>query len=268
MVTYHPVYADVAPGRVAVGASIGTTLIGVAVADFAGAVAASMESIVVDAAHRGRGVGRGLLNALERRARAHGFTRIEARYHATRANAPALARALDRSGWDDSGTPVWILGSSIRIVDAPWMAVPVPADYELFSWADLTASERSQLASAEGAARACPAALTPFPSEAVEPACSVGVRHAGRVVGWMLTHRVDDATVRYTSLYVEPAHRPRFCGLALLTAALRRQDAAGIPRCLCAVADANAAMMRIVRRRLEAWIDSKTPICFAHKTLG
>ncbi len=61
-----------------------------------GALSALVEDMIVDAAHRGRGVGAALLRDIERWARARGAARLQ--LLADRENAPALA-FYERMGW-------------------------------------------------------------------------------------------------------------------------------------------------------------------------
>jgi GNAT superfamily N-acetyltransferase len=193
---------------------------------------------------------------------------METMYSGAAASAPTIARLLAKAGWSISRGSTLILSGSMRIIEAPWMKTRVPADYEVFAWSELTPGDRADLSSVQGDAPWYPPALGPFPAEPIEPACSLGVRHRGRVVGWMLTHRVDPERVRYSRFFVRREHRASFCGVALMAEAIRRQHAAGIPTCLCAVASENRPMMRVVRRRLAPYVEAKTEVCFASKDLA
>jgi GNAT superfamily N-acetyltransferase len=258
----------VEPHQIAVGASFGDALIGVAFADIRSkAPIGKVQFVVVGAAHRGRGVAQGLIRALERLACDHGSKRLEAMYSGSGASAATVGHVLAKAGWTTPAAPMLILSGSMRIVEAPWITVVASKAYEIFPWSELSEREASDLAAPAAAMQSWPPELGPFPAEPVELACSVGVRHGGRVVGWMLTHRVKPDLVRYSRLFVDPAHRRRFCGLALVAEALRRQRAAGIPNGLLAVFSANSAMMRIVGRRLELYQDSRTELCYAYKDL-
>lgn len=266
MVTYHPLVECVEPGQIAVGASIEGALIGIALADVRStAHPCALQSVVVSEAHRGKGIAHGLLTSLERRACDHGFGRIETMYSGASASAPIVERVLAKAGWTIPQETAWVLDATMRIREAPWMSVTAPAGYEIFPWVELSERDASEL---RAPVHSCPPELGPFPDEPVEQACSVGVRQQGHVVGWMLTHRVNHETVRYSRLFVSPEHRRRFSGLALVAVALLRQSAAGIPKCLCAVSSGNAAMMRVVRRRLEPYLEAKIELRHASKDLS
>jgi GNAT superfamily N-acetyltransferase len=254
-------------GQIAIGAYADEELIGAAFANLlAKPLVGTLQSVFVSAAHRGRGVAQALIGGLERHVSSRGVRRIEAMYAGTAPSAPTIAHILAKAGWKAPNPPTLILGGSVRIAEAAWTR-HVPAGYEIFPWSELSAAETAQLATPHGTAPWYPPPLGPFPDEPVEPLCSVGVRHAGQVVGWMLTHRVDHERVRYSRLFVRQEHRARFSGLALIAEAIRRQRAAQIPKCLCAISTGNGAMMRILRRRLAPYIESRTELCCAYKDL-
>jgi GNAT superfamily N-acetyltransferase len=78
------------------GAVIGMVTGQLTVSTAEGGLSVLVEDMVVEAAHRGTGVGNALLGAVEEWARARGATRLQ--LLADRENAPALA-FYDRAGW-------------------------------------------------------------------------------------------------------------------------------------------------------------------------
>jgi hypothetical protein len=62
--------------------------------------------------------------------------------------------------------------------------------------------------------------------------------------------------VRYSSLYVAPAHRGQARALALLAEGFRRQHAAAIPTARAAIDRRNTAMLRLLKRHLGAHLSS------------
>jgi GNAT superfamily N-acetyltransferase len=257
----------IAAGQIAVRAIAEAGVVGVALADVQSTPhVGRLQSIYVSDRYRQRGIASRLLRALEQQARVRGARQMQTLYDKMRASAGAVSRVLAKAGWVQPHASMLMLELSPRLQDAPWVRPLAPTDYEIFVWSQLTASERTSLAARESAA-SWPQALGPFPDEPVEPTCSVGARHKGEVVGWLLTHRIRPTVLRHSRLFVAREHRARFCGLALVAEALRRQRLAGIPNSLCAVASDNQPMLRIVRRRLEAYVDAKTEVCHAEKDI-
>ena len=75
-------------------------------------------------------------------------------------------------------------------------------------------------------------------------------------MGWLLALRTGATSVRYSSLFVAPAHRGRARALALLTEGFRRQHAAAIPTARAAIDRRNSAMLRLFKRHLSAHLSS------------
>jgi ribosomal protein S18 acetylase RimI-like enzyme len=78
------------------GEVVGMVTAQIVVSTAEGGPAALVEDLVVDAAERGRGIGRRLLREVEARAKVRGATRLQ--LLADRANASAL-RFYERAGW-------------------------------------------------------------------------------------------------------------------------------------------------------------------------
>jgi GNAT superfamily N-acetyltransferase len=94
--------------------------------------------------------------------------------------------------------------------------------------------------------------LPPRGAEGLEPAVSLGLRHQGALVGWLIAHRVAADTVRYSSVFVAAGHRLRGQGLALLAEGFNRQHSAGIAYANAAIASDNAEFLRVFRRHLHS----------------
>jgi GNAT superfamily N-acetyltransferase len=264
MLTFERLHAGIDPGHVALGAHLGDELVGVAIADVASTPqVARLKSVVVPPRLARSRIGQALLAEVERHVVALGVRRLETIYDGTSSTASTMTHMLCKAGWHRPDESVLLLTASMRITEAPWMRARLSDDCTVFAWADLSGAEADQLAGAHW----YPRALGPFPDEAVESACSIGVRCAGTVVGWMLTHRVAPHAVRYGRLFVRPEYRARACGVALIAEALRRQQTAGIAECLCAVSSQNTAMLRIVERRIAPYLKSRRELCFAAKNL-
>lgn len=269
--TILPVDDETNTGRLVVAADVGDGLrIGMAVADVrADEPVATLRAVLVDDTVRGRGIGRSLVAALERHAAAQGVRRIETSFEADGEFGPAVCRMLDRAGWTGADEPVHMLWSTTaRVAAAPWLRVRCPPGYEVVSWTTLTADDHAELAATQAAAPWYPPSLGPLRAGEVDVTTSVGVRCDGRIVAWMLTHRVAPDLVRYSRLFVAAAHRARLPGLVLVAEAIRRQTAADVPRGTLSVRPENDAMLRVIQRRLAPYADAHRVVCFAHKDLA
>ena len=98
--------------------------------------------------------------------------------------------------------------------------------------------------------------LPPARLDGIEPAVSLALLHNGALVGWLIAHRTGPARLRYSSLFVAPAHRGRARALALLVEGFRRQHAAAIPTARAAIERRNSAMVSLLKRHLGAHLSS------------
>lgn len=89
------------------GAVVGMVTVQLVVSTAEGGLSGLVEDMVVDAAERGRGLGRRLLEAAEAWAAAHGATRLQ--LLADRENAPAL-RFYEQMGWRPTQLVCWRRG--------------------------------------------------------------------------------------------------------------------------------------------------------------
>lgn len=226
-------------------------------------------SLFVRPEARRRGLAGRLLAALEREAARRGAERMELLFRSTQPGAPAVRRLLAARGWS-APVPRLRLGKvDARLADAAALRPrPLPEGYEIFPWSDLAAAERREVIERQQRAEWFPPALSPFQmEERIEPALSLGLRHAGRVVGWLIAHRVGDDLVQCTSLFVEAGHRRAGRGVPLLAAGVERFLASGIPRAIFMVEVSNPAMLRFFERRLRPHLAAEAELLGASLAL-
>lgn len=245
--------------------------LGVAVAEVkAGGEAAEVLSLFVRPEARRRGLAGRLLAALEREAASRGATRIDLLFRSTHPAAPAVRRLLAARGWSAPEPRLRLGKADARLAGAAALRPrPLPAGYEVFPWSELAAAERRDVVERQQRAEWFPPALSPFQmEERLEPALSFGLRHGGRVVGWLIAHRVGDDLVQCTSLFVEAGHRRGGRGVALLAAGIERFLASGVPRAIFMVEVGNPAMLRFFERRLRPHLAAEAELLGSSRALG
>ncbi len=125
------------------------------------------------------------------------------------------------------------LGYCTEVVKAPWLSALSKASpgFELFEWSQLSADEVVKLQH-DVAIGEIPGTLSPFSDvEEIEPSISVGVRHGGEVVAWMIVTRspLIPNALCYRSKYVRPKLRnAQSLGPLVLAEAIRRHVASPI----------------------------------------
>ena len=222
---------------------------------------------------RRRGLGTLLLASVEAEMVRRGFEAVEVAYRDGWESAPAVRRLLAARGWSRPRPQVLLATTDFRFLrfleSSGLRERPLPDGYEIFSWDDLDGAQRREIVRRQQREPWYPEALSPFQlEERLDREVSVGLRHRGRVVGWLLAHRVGDEVVQYTSLFVEPGHGKLGRGLPLIAAAARRQERSGVPRAIFAVQADNRAMRRLLERRLAPYLAERSTLMRSGKRLG
>jgi ribosomal protein S18 acetylase RimI-like enzyme len=242
-------------------ASVDGKPVGLAIARVDSNQMASILSIYVAKAFRGRGIGSGLLGRLEIELAARGQTSAIICYVGETDGARVLERLLAARGWPPDGDRLLFFLIDGAITSAPWFDRAVlPPPFEIASWTTVTAGERTALAESQTVESWIPDALGPFSlEESAEPLNSLVLRYRGAIVGWLLTEAFTATTIRYVNLYVKPALNKAgrtFASLALLAEGVRRQARAlGARSCgRFEVLPGNIALLRFIDRHLAPYV--------------
>jgi uncharacterized protein (TIGR03032 family) len=233
----------------AVSAMAGGTMVGLAIAERTPDGQATLVSLLVEPGFRRRGIALHLMVYLQRFLAQQGVQALRVSYHASASLATSFEPLLTRLGWPAPQTDFVLIQSHVDKLAATGWATryALKPAYSLFPWIEAT---HADLATAP--TLGAPAVLLPpRGAEGLEPAVSLGLRHQGVLVGWLIAHRVALDTVRYSSVFVAPAHRLRGQGLALLAEGFNRQHSAGITQAKAAIAANNAEFLRVFRRHLH-----------------
>ncbi len=229
-------------------------MVGFAIAERRADGGAQLLSLKVDPLWRRRGIGTGLLQRLMVFLAKEGIAPLSLRYKASSELSTCFEPILARLGWSPPRTDFVLLeGRSDQLAAIDWAdRFPITAPYGLLPWSQLSASQQAQAATLDAPAELQP----PADPRGLEPAISLALLHHHAPVGWLLAHRTSAASVRYSSLYVAPAHRSRARALALLAEGFRRQHAATIPTARAAIDRRNTAMLRLLKRHLGAHLNA------------
>jgi uncharacterized protein (TIGR03032 family) len=222
---------------------------------------AQLLSLKVDPAWRRRGIGTGLLQRLMVFLAREGIAPLSLRYQASPERAASLEPILARLGWSLPRTEFVLLeGRSDQLAAIDWAdRYPITTPWSLLPWHQLRDPQR-----AEAAVLGAPAELQPpADPQGLEPAISLALLHHDALVGWLLAHRTGASSVRYSSLFVAPAHRGRARAMALMVEGFRRQHAAAIPIARFAIDHRNGPMLRHLQRHLGAHLCRISHSCFS-----
>jgi GNAT superfamily N-acetyltransferase len=217
-----------------------------------------MLSLYVTPEARGEGVATALVERLETVVKERGFQRLTAVYMTGKPAIDALERILFKLGWEAPvARTVTLRYTTEEATHTPWygrVALPAP-DFQVFPWTEVTAEEKTELQRTNWEKQWITGGLEPWGHDrrGFEPISSVGLRHRGRVVGWVINHRLSDDTVRFTCAFMRPDLARRGRLFALFTASLERLRAAGGSTCMFVTPVRHRAMVEFVRTRCAPW---------------
>jgi GNAT superfamily N-acetyltransferase len=232
---------------------------------------ATLLSIAVKGPWRRQGLGTRLLGALEEELRRRGCRRVGLTYVSGNPSTPAVERMLSRHGWQTPQARMMICYSTIdRLVQGDWVRTRMQGhpSIEIFPWRELDSTERTRLAGEDW----FPGALSPFrDEEKIEGQNSIGIRKAGRLAGWFLTHRIAPDTIRYSNLFLRPEIAGRGLGFAVAAESVRLHAGSDLarqaPNCTTDFSPGNAMMANFVRKRLLPTLTATRISMGSHKLL-
>lgn len=213
---------------------------------------AEIISLLVIPQYRKQGIGSKLIQNLEKALIKMDCPQVQLNYRANESTTAALEPLLQHQGWQPPKTEFLITKTTIEVLkQAPWVyQYPLPSQFTVFPWVDLTEVERAQIQQR----KAYSDALSPFDSDPrLETLNSLGLRYQERVIGWTITHRVAADTIRYSSMFVEPSFQRMGRGFSLLAEAVQRQIDSGILYASTAVSSANTQMLRCAERHYKPY---------------
>jgi len=239
---------------IAVSAMANGEMVALAIAERLPSGGAALRSLCVDPAWRRQGIGTGLIARLMRSIKNDGIGTLSLQYQASELTQLALEPILRRLGWSNPKTDFVLLeGRSDQLAAIDWVdRLPITEPYRVLPWHQLSKQQLGQTSTLDA-----PAVLKPSVDlRNLEPTICLALLHQNALVGWLIAHRTGASIVRYSSLFVDPAHRGRARALALLNTGFRLQHAAGIPFARAAIDSSNAVMLRLLDRHLGIHLSS------------
>ncbi|MEM7552724.1 MAG: GNAT family N-acetyltransferase [Cyanobacteria bacterium P01_A01_bin.84] len=244
---------------VAVGASlISGNPIGLGLAEIQDNKSAKILSVFVKPQYQRQKIATALLTYLEKELVSRGCTSIEIVYTTGKSTTIAINKLLKKFNWDTPKPRMLVCKTTYDMVNAPWMKLfKLPNDYEIFPWLEITDQERKKIIQTQELEQWIPSDLVPFQYEKnLETINSMGLRYRGEVVGWLITHRHDPDTIRYTCSYVRPDLQKRGRILPLYIKATQIQVEAQIPFVIWTVPLEHESMLKFVKKYMKPYMIS------------
>lgn len=236
-------------------------LIGLAIASLLpGKQACEILSVFVAEPFRRRGIGTALFGYIKKSLEKEGCRIFGFDYPCDSPFTPIYDKILHHLHW--SVPTLYFVGCHYRVAEfnPPWFQKsypPFPKSIKIFPWSELKDHER-ELIERQIRQETFPALFSPFREESkIELLNSLGIRKGDQVIGWMITHRIDAETIRYTTLYIAEEYRLTHYAIALLIRAIKLQQSSSVPLSLFEVNIrlTEPAWWRFVKRRLMPYAD-------------
>ena len=177
-----------------------------------------LHSLYVNPSHRNKGVGTKLVFLSLEALRTENMTACVTFHTKDDPHAPFIEKILEKTRWEGTRNFMKRCYFNPYEFKAPWfhLNLSYPEGFESFLWKDLTDKERDYLRRNEKQGR-FPQFLYPLKDEEIiEPINSLGLRYKKEIVGWLVTHRTDPDTIRYSSFFIEPSLKKRSLSIKLL----------------------------------------------------
>ncbi len=243
---------------IAIGSSIQGQPAGLALATCTHSEA-ELLSIFTSKQHRNNGLGHQLLEELEHELKDQGCTRIRVTFMDGLASIDPLRVLLHRQSWESPRKKMLFLHYlAAEMAKSPWMrSFPTPRRCTLFQLSDMTEEDARiyrQITSEPSFPKDLDYTSQPYP---VVWENSYGLRRDDELIGWMATHLLNDATIRYTSLYVDDLYQKKGYGLPLIFRAIQThcRDLLHIPRAIQGIPCAFETMIRLAERKLQPYAE-------------
>jgi len=247
------------------------TMVGLVITEcIANTTSAEIISLFVDPDYRHQGIGTNLVQCLEKGLVKLGCNSVEVKYKTTKITNKAFEPLLKNCNWAKPETKTILgMGTTETFAKAPWLRkYKLSPDFTIFPWQELTDEDRQQIQTRQAEKPWYPEILSPFhPDPRLETLNSLGLSYRGKILGWIINHRVAADTIRYSVLFVAPEIQGSGKGMVLLAESIRLQLNSSITYAKSAVQIHNKPMLRIVRRHLSPYLIGQAESRLAKKNL-
>ena len=165
-------------------------------------------SVYVRPEVRRQGIGTRLIAEICREVADRGHAAIDAVYMTGKPEIVGLEKIFWKLGWGPPDTRMTVLRLTADDFDRlSWMHwTRVPKNYDIVRLAEIEDEAMAELRAIDRNEDWIPEDLRPWDhvGDGYEPNTSMVLKVDGRIVGWVVTHKLSDTMVRYTSSYVHP----------------------------------------------------------------
>ncbi|MCH2171887.1 GNAT family N-acetyltransferase [Myxococcota bacterium] len=258
---------------VACGAKLEGTPVGLALVENLDGQDPTLRSIYVDPDHRRQNLATKLISSIEEISFSRGWKSIRAVFMEGIEQRTDLRRLIAKQNWSEPALRHHVIRISLEdIMKSPWMQRrrPLPPDFQVFPWKDLTSEEIDSLQN-DHREKAWPdSQVFPFRyGPKFEPNTSFGVRFQGRVVGWVVNHVYNSNTLRFTCSFLREDLQKLGRLVELYARSVdRMKSSTNFERGILTVPVEYPAMVAFARRHLMPFADEIRETLGTQKTLS
>jgi uncharacterized protein (TIGR03032 family) len=155
---------------------------------------------------RGQGIGKKLLQSVEKIGRKNNFQSINLEYRSDWTNIPAFEHLLEANKWEKPRIKTYMCKASAdTILTAPWLKnMELPTDITIEKWSSITEEEKKQIHLRRQNENWFPDSLSPFQYEdKIDYSTSMVCRYKEIIIGWLITHRIKSDTIEFTTAFID-----------------------------------------------------------------
>lgn len=237
-----------------------------------GTRSSEIEGLAVLPAFRHRGIASEMVRIFEDRARELASVVGIILYEDRHPDLADIQAILKSRGWKKPQLHIQRYHFHVHEFHPSWFEreYPLSSDFEIFPWKYLTDKERSRI-DYQLRGGTFDADVYPFSevTDTTEYLNSLGMRHQGELIGWMVTHRLQPDTIRYSCFYICDHYRHRGFSLRLLIDAIRLQQKSDVPNATfeLRVPRLEPRWCRFVEHRLAPYAQAKSAVMMCWKDL-
>ena len=244
---------------IAIGVTFNSQPIGLTIAKIADVKNAEILSLFIVPEQRKQGLGKLLLIYLEEELINYGCSMVSITYISNKTRF-VIEKILKQQNWSVPQPNMLICSALIDdFKNVTWLKLSNNSSkYSIFYWIELTQQARESIQKKQNVSPWYPEILSPFKEEKIiEPLNSLGLRLQNTIVGWIITHRINSETIRYSSLFVRKDLQSSGRAIPLLATAIKLQLEKSLARkAVFTVVTDNSAMIKFVDKRLSPYLAS------------
>jgi hypothetical protein len=186
-----------------------------------------------------------------------GFRSLGFVYTSGTREAEALEELLARRGWSPPETRMVTLRFTLeQLKSTPWFErYRRRTGFGFVPWIEIGEAEVAALRASHEESGWIAEDLVPwgFDQQRLDAASSIAIRLGGEIVGWVLNHRIDERTIRFTCSFLRRDLSRRARIVPAYSESIARAEAAGYERGLFTVPKHHTEMVAFVERWCAPW---------------